>query len=256
MGIGKSAINLLREESERRPFSGAILTLGRQTVSVPPFDDVSLFKSLGFEKVESLDANNYENATHIVNLNYDVPSALEGQFDVVLDFGTTEHVFNAPKALENVIRLCKVGGRIIFHSPSSNYLDHGFYMFSPTLFWDFFSANKLTIEKLYVIREGVVPYFKWTAYEYVPEAKLYSGALDRNAYTVFAVATKTAHSTSNEIPVQRHYQISWDRSSKPSRLHRGTQKLVGWIPGAMGLAVAIRLRYFGGLRSLRKVGRY
>ena len=67
----------------------------------------------------------------------------------LLDSGTLEHVFHLPNALKSVVELAKVGGRVMLLSPSSNHFDHGFYMFSPTLFYDYFSANGLRIETSY-----------------------------------------------------------------------------------------------------------
>jgi hypothetical protein len=52
-------------------------------------------------------------------------STLVGQFDVVLDSGTIEHVFHIPDALKNVLSLAQ-GGRVICMSPSSNHVDNGF----------------------------------------------------------------------------------------------------------------------------------
>jgi hypothetical protein len=39
------------------------------------------------------------------------------------------------------MRLAKIGGRVIHHVPINNWVDHGFYQFSPTLFFDFYQAN-------------------------------------------------------------------------------------------------------------------
>jgi SAM-dependent methyltransferase len=175
MGIGRAAIALLLEEAAARPFAGKIATLGRQTIAVTPQEilvqfarfgvspaaalgngqpsDQDLFRMMGFTAVESLDFSNYEGATHVVDLNSDGLSPnLIGQYDLVLDSGTIEHVFHVPNALKNALSLAKEGGRVIFLSPSSNHVDHGFYMFSPTLFMDYLLANGLHIETCYFIR--------------------------------------------------------------------------------------------------------
>ena len=61
---------------------------------------------------------------------------------MIIDGGTMEHIFHIPNVLNNIYRMLRVGGRIIHISPSSNYVDHGFYSFSPTLFYDFYQTNK------------------------------------------------------------------------------------------------------------------
>ena len=177
MGIARGAVALLLEESSRRPFRGRIVTLGRQFVfptagdiadqfarfRVEPrgrldrgggaVDDRRLFDWMGFDEVESLDYSNFEGATRVVDLNRgNLPDGLAGAYDVVFDSGTLEHVFHVPNALRNIASLARTGGRVIFLSPSSNHLDHGFYMFSPTLFYDYFRVNGFRIETCYVVR--------------------------------------------------------------------------------------------------------
>src|SRR4051794_14858379 len=102
MGLPRGSVTFLLEEAKRRPFSGRVLTLGHQDVSLtweelqelagsrgfrlthpgmielntkPELRDRgyisqrTLFKALGFERVESLDASEYEGSEHIADLN-------------------------------------------------------------------------------------------------------------------------------------------------------------------------------------------
>ncbi|HEY8275257.1 MAG TPA: hypothetical protein VIG56_11955 [Pseudolabrys sp.] len=103
--------------------------------------------------------------------------------------------------------MTKVGGRIILLSPSSNHLDHGFSMFSPTLFCDFFAANKLEVEKSYLVHYSPNPSAAWSVYQYRPREwdALQIGGLDGRPYLNFMVARKTADSTNSEIPQQSVY---------------------------------------------------
>jgi hypothetical protein len=59
------------------------------------------FRLLGAQSVESIDASEYEGATHVHDMNLPVPRELLGRFSVVHDGGTLEHVFNVPQALKN-----------------------------------------------------------------------------------------------------------------------------------------------------------
>jgi SAM-dependent methyltransferase len=231
VGLARGAAALLLEESVRRPFSGQIATLGVQTLYMSPadlrrqferfsvtpavpqregdaFDDKLLFRMLGFKLVACLDYSDFEGADHVVDLNVDgLPAQLRDKFDVVLDSGTLEHVFHIPHALKNIISLVKVGGRIIFLSPSSNHLDHGFYMFSPTFFADYFLANKFEINTCYVVRYSPNLDNLWDAYQYDPDRwrNLRIGGLDDKPYAIFFVVTRTAESTSGVIPQQNYY---------------------------------------------------
>ena len=165
MGIAKGAARLLLDECWKRPFSGTILQLGRQKlffqkeefnewalfhnvdlvndISIKDsdkenhiftggMDDVDFFKAIGFDSVESCDYSDFQAADHVFDLNKPVPKHLYNKYDVILDSGTLEHVFHLPQVLKNIYDMLKVGGRVIHLLPSSNWIDHGFYSFSPT----------------------------------------------------------------------------------------------------------------------------
>ena len=231
---------MLLEESAARPFRGRAATLGRQTVyatgrevlaqfrkfgidpksridaNAAELDDTTLFRALGFDDVTSLDYSDFEGASYVVDLNQPgLPEALIGSFDVVLDSGTLEHVFHVPHALRNMMSMAKVGGRVIFLAPSSNHLDHGFYMFSPTFFSDYLAANRFRIEKLYVVRYSGDLDALWEAYEYEPGKwrDLHIGGLDDAPYAIYVVATRTPEATADAIPQQGYYS----RLSEPYR---------------------------------------
>lgn len=229
MGLARGAAALLLEEHARKPFSGRIATLGVQTVymsptdltrqfdrfgvkpavpMVAPLDDKQMFRMMGFDSIETLDYSDFEGADHVVDLNHDgLPEDLRGKFDVVLDSGTLEHVFHVPNAMKNIISLVKVGGRIIFLSPSSNHMDHGFYMFSPTFFADYFLANKFEINTGYVVRYSPDLDQLWDVYQYDPDRwrDLHIGGLDDKPYALFFVVTRTAESIAGVIPQQNYY---------------------------------------------------
>ena len=81
-----------------------------------------------------------------------MPPELKEAFHVVLDPGSIDHVFYLPNSLKNIFQMLKIGGRCIHISPSSNHIDHGFYMFSPTLFWDYYTENKFSLNSINVIQ--------------------------------------------------------------------------------------------------------
>lgn len=240
MGIAKGAVKFLLNESRQRHLGGRLLTLGRQTVFVtgpevdafasefgvrlvrPPetpadssgvMSDVALFEAMGFDTVEALDYSDYESPDHIFDLNSpSSPTSLIDRYDVIIDGGTLEHVFHLPNALRNVIRMLKVGGRVIHLSPSSNHIDHGFYMFSPTLFWDFYSANGFSIETFQIFRYS--PRHSkdpWLFSDYKPGCLLpvSYGGLDDAMYGLACVVTKRAESTADRVPQQGFYVDHW-----------------------------------------------
>lgn len=76
----------------------------------------------------------------IADLNYPLDRSLLSEYEILIDSGTCEHVFNAGQALINLASLVKPGGYIIQAAPFNSY-NHGFYNFSPTLFHDFYSEE-------------------------------------------------------------------------------------------------------------------
>jgi SAM-dependent methyltransferase len=73
------------------------------------------------------------------DLNQPLPPL--GQFDVVMNHGTAEHIFNIAQVFRSIHAACKVGGLMIHESPFTGWLDHGFYCLQPTLFYDLAAAN-------------------------------------------------------------------------------------------------------------------
>lgn len=100
-----------------------------------------LFKMLGFDYVDSIDVDKYENAVHVLDLNMPIDKGMHGNYDMVYDGGTMEHCFNIKEVFSNTMKLLKVGGIIIHHVPISGWLTHGYYQFSPMLFLDLYKAN-------------------------------------------------------------------------------------------------------------------
>jgi hypothetical protein len=163
MGISRGGIKLLMREGKRERYFGRVLTAGRQDVFATAdnlerwalemdyvltpgwkarvYDkeetkgkrkniaDVALFPALGFDEVESMDYSNYEGCSIVHDLNKDVPTQYHDRYDLIYDGGTSEHIFDFPKVLENYNKMLKRGGRIMHVAPSSNHVDHGFDMF-------------------------------------------------------------------------------------------------------------------------------
>ena len=125
-----------------------------------------LFSLFGSDQVFSSDSSKYENSDLVIDLNNRVNNKLINKFDNIVDIGTLEHVFDTCSALENYIRMLKKGGYLLIAVPCSNMIDHGFYTFSPTLFYDYFTCNNFKVLSSY-LRESS-PFI----YEY--RSKIYS----------------------------------------------------------------------------------
>jgi hypothetical protein len=102
-----------------------------------------------------VDYSDFEEATLLHDLNERFPENLRAKFDLVLDAGTLEHIFNFPAALRHCMELVRSAGHILIMTPASNHMGHGFYQFSPELFFRVFSAeNGFAVRKIVLCQAG------------------------------------------------------------------------------------------------------
>jgi SAM-dependent methyltransferase len=101
----------------------------------------AFFELLGAKKVTAIDASDFEGAEIIQDLNRPLPPSLLSCFDVVFDGGTLEHVFDFPAAIRNATKMVRPKGWFISCTMANNFCGHGFYQFSPELFYRFFSRQ-------------------------------------------------------------------------------------------------------------------
>jgi SAM-dependent methyltransferase len=256
--ISTNILPILKEHRLRR-FSGHVLCLGHPTVHVTraqlegmadlagvtlahyanatlPSNTSSategcisaenLLMSLGFDALNSLDCSDYEGADILFDLNGPtLPENLTDRFDAIIDHGTIEHVFHIPNALRNIYGMLRNGGRIVHSSPGNNFFDHGFYSFSPTLFFDFYTVNNWTINSLQVYQmdqDREAPSFFADYWPGAFASQRYGGMGDK-MYGTICIATKTAKSTGHVCPQQSVYRET-----------RGWQEGAGSAPRSRG----------------------
>jgi len=70
-----------------------------------------------------------------------------GEYDLVIDAGTTEHCANFWQATVNAANAVKVGG-VIFHTPPLTMINHGFVCPQPTFYYDTYTQNGWALEKM------------------------------------------------------------------------------------------------------------
>jgi hypothetical protein len=93
--------------------------------------------------------------TEILDLNFDaLPAHMRGHYDVVFNFGTTEHIFNQWNCFEVMHDAAKVGGVVYHQLPASGYLDHGYFCYTPLFFREIAQANEYEILDLFVTPAG------------------------------------------------------------------------------------------------------
>ncbi len=275
MGLTVESIRFLLEARRGGATFDSVLTLGRQDLWVGPERLLALlqefdgdlpasvvaqmtqrlqaatwrtgefFRLLGCRQVMSCDASAYEGAELIHDLNEPLPSGWHERFDLVLDGGTLEHVFNLPTSLANCLHLAKPGGRVILFTPANNYCGHGFFQFSPELFWRVLGpANGFQMERLQAMvdTEGFASLFgvkypfpiTGARYDVSDPARIGQRVLlvNRAPTLLFVQARKVASVEPFQTwPQQSDYTVQWQDGSplKPLAATMTGGGLAGWL---------------------------
>jgi hypothetical protein len=101
------------------------------------YADKLLKKHFNLWSLNALDYSSFEDADIIHDLNIPLENSNK-QFNTIIDFGTSEHVFNVTECLKNISNLCKINGHIVHCLPANNNCGHGFWQFSPELFFNIY----------------------------------------------------------------------------------------------------------------------
>lgn len=256
MGLIPSHLHLLAIEQHKHPMKGDVLTSGQLAMYETLEDVKNIFVShgimpkqlpegfdtknkipacvgtprenftnagamlsmLGAEKVFVFDVSNYEGADYVIDLNYDVDPKYHERFDVILDSGTLEHVFDTSCALANYVKMLKKGGRLIFFLPCSNAINHGFYSLQPNVFFDFFGANGFSDFNCYLMEESSFNVYKKSKiyrYDYISSLTEYPIST-KNTIEVCFFATKNSDANLEKIqkPIQGMYlEYNWGKKN-------------------------------------------
>lgn len=76
-----------------------------------------------------------------LDLNCTIDLGAFRDYDVVVNHGTAEHIFNIAQVFRTMHDHCNPGGFMVHESPFTGWIDHGFYNINPTLFYDLAAAN-------------------------------------------------------------------------------------------------------------------
>ena len=256
MGLEKHVTALfLKLRSEGVSF-GRLLTLGHQNVclehreycrvleklgqsrndSVPLFAD-GLLRILGASEVEAMDFSPYEGAQIVHDLNQPIPTEWHQRYDTIFDGGTLEHVFDFPTAIRNCMQMLKPGGRFISVTIPNNWCGHGFYQFSPELFYRVFApANGFSVVEMYIAEEHGRTYA-------VKDPAVVKSRVQLCNCTPVYLLVHTRRDAVCEIfaqrPQQSDYVVTWSGESKgrpprPNRWKRFPLKYFGGLQGYVG----------------------
>lgn len=239
MGLDINSVMFLIEAHKKGVRFDDVLTLGRQHLNVfpakmtqvlqrhglpaEPFQQNApdtihadpFFKCLGAKQVDGLDVSDFEGARFVHDLNQPISPELKERFGVVYDGGSLEHVFNFPVALKNCLEMVRVGGRFFTHTSANNWCGHGFYQFSPELFFRVLSEeNGFKCERMVIHRVG--PYGRW--YE-VNDPKTIHARVELVTFTPVQLMIQAQRISAVPIfaqtPQQSDYSVRWEDPNQP-----------------------------------------
>ena len=182
MGLIYSRFKLLLEAKELGADFTSTITIGRQKLSLSKKENFKLLSRfaldneiinydfnkrnyadqllknyLNIKELIALDISNYEDSAIITDLNYPVSKKLYNKYDTLVDGGTIEHIFNFPQAIKNYMDMVKINGNIFIFTNANNHCGHGFYQFSPELFYRIFNINNGFEIKSLILMEHPFP---------------------------------------------------------------------------------------------------
>ena len=243
MGLDKHSAQFLLNQKLCGVQFGRVLTLGRQSVYMPnhhyqaqlqalgveqkqnEYAD-SFFTGLGATSVDFMDVSDYEGANVIHDLNQPIPLNLAESYDCVFDGGALEHVFNFPVALKNCMALVRPGGHLIIITTCNNYAGHGFYQFSPELFYSALSA----VNGYGVIQMLIVQKNQWYAVANPGEVGARIELINNEPTLLFMTAKRVA-----SVPIF----ATWPQQSDYTTRWSLGKSIAAAVPGRLRLKEAL-----------------
>ena len=117
----------------------------QKIIAEKAFTTKDFFLALGYDNYFSIDINGANNSYQF-DLNQDLSEIKYFEkFDLVVNNGTGEHIFNQYSLLKNIHYLTKKNGVMLHIMPFLDWVNHGFYNFNPILYADLAAANNYKI---------------------------------------------------------------------------------------------------------------
>lgn len=194
-------------------------------------------------KIDALDVSSYEGANVIHDMNTPIPKDMVGAYDVVVDGGALEHIFEFPTAIENAMKLCKTEGWLVIMTIANNFCGHGFYQFSPELFWNVLPKNGFD-----VLEMSYVLHHRNSKKQFVKvENNTIMGK--RNCFTsskpteLFILAKKRTDATNIITVNQSDYLQLWKSEENQNKGGSYLRQAMKKIPGIVSVYSYLRLLY-------------
>ena len=141
-----------------------------------------------------------------LKLDLNAPIVLNRKFDISINHGTAEHIFNIAQVFMTMHQYTVPGGMMIHESPFTGWIEHGFYNLQPTLFFDLCEFNRYAMYGMFVqdltTRTVLQIRTREDVYELAKEKKLPENSM------LFTILKKHEEDRPFQIPIQGYYRKS------------------------------------------------
>jgi len=167
----------------------------------------ALFRTLGANQLDSIDAWGHDNATRIMDLNKPIPHDAHGRYTCVVDFGTLEHVFDTAQSFRNLLDLTALGGHVLIATTCINWGGHGFYQFSPEFFFRLFEQNGFENVCVFLAESQMeTPWYKVSDPDKIGRRVQFKS----DQIILLLAIARRARIVPFVIPIQSDYAALWD----------------------------------------------
>lgn len=209
----------------------------------------TMFEAFGVTEYLDMDKFDSDRPAVLHDLNNPITDELESRFGMVFDGGTIEHIFDVRQVMENIVGMLRQGGCVVHLCSFA--IDHGFYGFSPVLFYDYYGANGFGEFECYLmeldlsdVTRTYASQHRCITYEYGMEL---DGVLDTSKeILIFFAARKQASLTELAVPTQGSYARRGNLGEAPTEVAQSAfdRLLPAWVqPLARPLRPLMRAAY-------------
>jgi hypothetical protein len=140
-----------------------------------------------------------------------LPLPIEEQFDLVMNIGTAEHIFNVHQFFKTAHDRTSIGGLMMHSSPFTGWTDHGFFNFQPTFFFDLARANGYEILSFLCGRVKPFQYIQVGSHDDIPRLLKAKRIPDGSHINVVLRKKSDAEF---QVPVQAYYAGALSEESR------------------------------------------
>lgn len=214
----------VKNEALRAALTGEMKQIVEKGQNNPPpheyqamcFTLAKMFYRMVFDyaSIEAIDLDSTSPTALRLDLNHPVDRGK--RYDIVLNVGTGEHVFNVYQFFKNVHDLTAPGGVMYHEMPFTGWYDHGFFSFQPTFYFDLAAANGYSLH--FINCAQILPLHSMQFRSREEVAQAIQKGLPQNTLMA-ALLKKSTEETAFKIPTQGVYAGNLSQESQHAWLN-------------------------------------